>query len=285
MKRIALLAMCCLVLCACAVTTFAEDGGIYENAEQLYEAWYSQGIVPDYISGVWVTDGSRANLTVGVVKGEAGEAGRQEILDLVKDDSTVTIVYQTYSRNYLWQIQEAIEDAYFLKGLGLVTVGVSEYENKLCFEVHTDFADNSDTQEMIRQVTEQYGDAVCFRFIDAYPQLVGGTQPPALTRPVPDLIGPQKQDFPFVLVVTFCVMMLSCFCLAQIRRRRILLLTSNGVSVVTDEQLVSERETENIIREAKMKPSESLDDRVMRSIGLNANKMDDSKWSGVRESI
>ena len=118
MKRIAVLAMCFLMLCACTVTAFAENGGIYETARQLADAWHSQGGVPDYISGLWSTDGSRKNLTFGVVKGEAGEAGRQEILDLVKDDSTVTIVYQTYSHNYLWQIQDAIVHTYFEKGLG-----------------------------------------------------------------------------------------------------------------------------------------------------------------------
>ena len=271
MKRIALLAMCCLALYVCVVTVFAEDGGIYENAGQLYEAWHSQGGVPDYISGVWSTDGSRENLTFGVVEGEAGETGRQEILDLVKDDSTVTIVYQTYSRNYLYRIQEAVVDAYFGKGLGLVTAGVSEYENKLCFEVHTDFADNADTLAMIRQVTEQYGDAVYFCFIDAYPQLVGVTQPPALTRPVLGPMNPKRQGFPFVLVVTFCMMILSCFCLAQIRRRRILLITADDASVVMDDHPVSKKESEDIIRGMRMKPSESLDDRVMRSVGLDAN--------------
>ena len=277
MKKIALLVMCCFVLCACVVTVFAEDGGIYANAEQLYEAWHSQGGVPDYISGVWSTDGSRENLTFGVVEGEAGEAGRQEILELVKDDSTVTIVYQTYSRNYLYEIQEAVVDAYFGKGIGLVTAGVSEYENKLCFEVHTDFADNADTLAMIRQVTEQYGDAVDFRFVDPYVQLVGGTKPPALIRLVLGTTNPQEQGFFLGLVCVLCVMVSCCFCLVRIHRRRILLLASNGASLVAEEHPVSKKETEDIIRGARMKPSESLDDRIMRSIALEANKIDNSK--------
>lgn len=277
MKRFILLAMCFLVMCACAVMVSAEDIGTYENAGQLYEAWVSQGGVPDYISGVWSTDGSRENLTFGVVKGEAGEAGRQEILALVRDDSTVTIVYQTYSRNYLWRIQEAVVDAYFEKGLGLVTAGVSEYENKLCFEVHTDFAGNADTLAMIQQVTGQYGEAVYFRFIDAYPQLVGGMQSPVPTGPVLSMMNPPKQEFPFGLAVTFCVMVLSCFFLMETRRRRVLLLTSDGTSVVMDERPVSKKEVEDIVSGARIKPSESLDERVMRSIGLDVNEMGDSK--------
>ena len=268
MKKIAVLAMCVLMLWVCAVTAFAEDGGIYENADQLYQAWCSQHGFPDYISGVWVTDGNREHLTFGLVKGEAGEVGRQEILDLVKDDSTVTFVYQTYSRNYLWRIKDAIVDAYFLKGLGLVTAGVRERENRLYLEVHRDFAENADTLEMIRQVTEQYGDTVRFAFVDTYPQLVEGISPPAptLTVPMPDLIGSPKRAFPFALVVTFCVMMLSCFCLAQTRRRRILLLASNGTTVVMDEGPVSKKEVEMAVRRAERKPSPSLDDRIMQSI-------------------
>ena len=95
MKRMLILVMCFLITCICAVMVSAEDNGIYENAGQLYEAWMHQGGVPDYISGVWSTDGGYVNLTFGVVKGEAGQKGQQEILALVKDDSTVTIVFQT----------------------------------------------------------------------------------------------------------------------------------------------------------------------------------------------
>jgi len=266
MKRIAVLAMCLLMLWACTVTAFAEDGGIYETARQLADAWHSQGGVPNYVSGIWVTDENPENLTIGLVKGEAGEAGRQKILDLVKDDSTVTIVYQTYSRNYLWQIQDKIVHAYFEKGLGLVTAGVDEYENRLRLEVHRDFAENADTLEMIRLVTEQYGDAVCFAFVDYHIEFVDGTQPPLLTRPVPDVIGPKNQDFPFVLVVTFCVMVLSCFFLVDIRRRRILLLASDGTPVVVDDRPASKKEIEETIRKAEVNPSAALDDRVMHSI-------------------
>ena len=110
------------------------------------------------------------------------------------------------------------------------------------------------------------GDAVCFDFIDTYPQLVGGTQPPVPTGPVLGMMKPQNQSFPFELAVTLCVMMLSCFCLAEIRRRRILLLASDGASVVMEECPVSKKEIEETIRKAEVKPSAALDDRVMQSI-------------------
>lgn len=267
MKRVVSLIICLFMVCACSVLASAEESGIYENAGQLYEAWVSQGGVPDYISGVWSTDGGTENLTLGVVKGEAGEQGKREILALVRDDSTVTIVYQTYSRNYLYRIQEEIVDAYFEEGLGLVTAGVMEKENKLRFEVHTDFTDNADTQAMIQHVTEQYGDAVYFSYIDTYPQFVGGTQP-APTGPILVMTNPQNHVFPFAFVL--CGIVLAFLLFIEIQRRRVMAVAVDGTPMIMDEKPISKRDVEAAIRETDIKPSETLDDRVMRSIQLDS---------------
>lgn len=263
MKRVVSLIICLFMVCVCSVLASAEESGIYENAGQLYEAWGSQGGVPDYISGVWSTDGGTENLTFGVVKGAAGEQGTKEILALVRDDSTVTIVYQTYSRNYLYRVQREIEDAYFEAGLGLVTAGVMEMENKLRFEVHTDFADNVDTQAMIQQVTEQYGDAVYFRYIDTYPQFVGGTQP-APTSPILVMMNPQNQVFPFVFVIFGVALVFLLF--IEIQRRRVMAVAADGTSIVMDKKPITKKEVEAAFRKTEIEPSEALDDRVMRSI-------------------
>ena len=263
MKRVISLMICLYMVCICSLMVSAEESGIYENAGQLYEAWVSQGGVPDYISGVWSTDGGTENLTFGVVKGEAGEQGKQEILALVRDDSTVTIVYQTYSRNYLYRIQREIEDSYFEAGLGLVTAGVMEMENKLRFEVHTDFADNADTLAMIQHVTEQYGDAVCFSYVDTYLEFVGGTQP-APTGPILMMTNPQNQAFPFAFAL--CAMVLICFLLAEMHRRHMMAVAADGTHVFMDEQPITKKEVEAAIRETDITPSETLDDRVMRTI-------------------
>lgn len=263
MKRVISLMICLYMVCICSVMVSAEENGIYENAGQLYQAWVSQGGVPDYISGVWSTDGGTENLTFGVVKGEAGEQGKRDILALVQNDATVTIVYQTYSRNYLYRIQREIEDAYFEAGLGLVAAGVMEMENKLRFEVHTDFADNADTQAMIQQVTEQYGDAVCFSYVDTYPQFVGGTQP-APTGPILMMPNPQNHVFPFAFLL--CGLVLAFLLFIETKRRRVLAVAANGTPMVMDEKPISIRDVETAIHKTDIKPSEALDDRVMRSI-------------------
>ena len=111
MKRILLLAMSLILLCSFPVRAAAGETGIYENAGALYEAWVSGNCVPDYITAVISTDGGTDNLTFGLVEGNAGEQGRQEILDLVRDDASITIMYQTYSRNELDRILDSNNNA------------------------------------------------------------------------------------------------------------------------------------------------------------------------------
>lgn len=265
MKKVISLTICFLVVCSCFVAASAEDSGVYENAGQLYEAWVAQGDVPDYISGVWSTDGGRENLTFGVVKGEAGESGQQEILALVRDDSTVTIVYQTYSRNYLYRIQEEVVDAYFNQGLGLMTAGVRECENRVYFTVHIDFAENADTRAMIQQVTEQYGDAVCFEYINAYLQWTDGTQS-APTGPVLVMTNPQNQVISLGFTFALCGIVLAFFAFVEMRRRHFMAVTADGAPAVMGERPISEKEVEAAVRNAEIVPSEALDDRVMQSI-------------------
>lgn len=265
MKRTLLMLICILLMFNISITVSAEENAIYESAGQLYEAWVSQNRIPDYISGVWSTDGGQDNLTFCLVKGEAGEKGRQEILDLIIDDSTVTFVYQTYSRNYLYQIQDAVVDAYFDKKLGLVTAGVRERENKVCFEVHSDYANNSDTLAMIQQVTNQYGDAVYFSYIDSYPQLVTGTEP-ASTPPFLVMVNPQKHVMPVSLTFAFCVIVMVFLLFIEVRRRHVFARMTDGSSVSIGKQSFSKKVIEDDIRKANIAPSESLDDRVMQSI-------------------
>ena len=265
MKRILLLAMCFILLCSFPVTAAAEESGIYENAGQLYEAWVSGDCVPDYITAVLSTDGGTDNLTFGLVEGEAGEKGRQEILALIRDDSTVTIMYQTYSRNELYRIQDEIVDEYFGKDLGLVTAGVSEGTNKLLLEVKTDYAENADTLEMIQKVTEQYGDAVTFRFTDSEIQAVIGIQT-AVPNTITVMADPKNPFNLFTFSLILCTMMLAVLVCLEMHRRRLIAATSNGTPVVLDSKPVCRREIEDTIRSTEVKPSKALQNRVMRSI-------------------
>lgn len=265
MKRILLLVICFLLMYSFCVTVNAENTGIYDTAGKLYEAWISQGGVPDYISGVWSTDGSMNNLTFGVVMGESGEKGQQEILSLVRDDSTVTIVNQTYSRNYLYQIQEELVDAYFDKGLGLVTAGVYEQENKLLFEVNAAFSDNADTLALIQQITEQYGDAVSFSFVDSDLQCVTEMQPEVTSSIIFPAI-PDKQINPVVIIFILCAIAAILLLFIEARRRQFTAMTADGPSLNLNVRHIRKQELIAAIRKAEIKPSVALDERVMKSI-------------------
>lgn len=265
MKRILLLAMCCLMICTFSLTVSADDGGIYENAGELYEAWVSGDCVPDYITAVISTDGGNDNLTFGLVEGEAGEKGRDEIMSLVRDDSTVTIMYQTYSRNELYRIQDEIVDEYFGKDLGLVTAGVSESANKLILEVKTDYEDNADTLEMIRKVTEQYGDAVSFRYTDSEIRPVTQTQS-EVVGPALIMANPQNHIIPIGTLFTMSAIVVTFLVMTEIRKRRMMAIIADGTSSTIPDRCVSKKEIETAIRNTEVEPSASLDDRVMRTI-------------------
>lgn len=262
MKRIILFALC-LLLCF-PVPAAAEEAGLYENAGALYEAWVSGGCVPDYITAVISTDGGTDNLTFGLVEGEAGEAGRQEILDLVRDDSSVTILYQTYSRNELYRIQDEIVDAYFGRDLGLVSAGVSEGANKLILEVKTEYAENADTLAMMEAVKKQYGDAVSFEFTDSEIQVVLGIQS-ATANPVAVMADPRNPFSFFSLALILCCMMLAVLACMEIRRLRPA-AAANGAAAVLENQPLSQKEVEQAIRTAEQTPSDALRERVMHSI-------------------
>ena len=62
MKKICVILSVVLLMCSVSVPVFAVDE--YANADALYQAWY--GNLPEYITGVWSTDGSQYNLTFGI---------------------------------------------------------------------------------------------------------------------------------------------------------------------------------------------------------------------------
>ena len=79
---------------SCTVSVCAAEAQ-YSTAGDLYEAWCSN--LPDYFCGVWSTDGGTTNLTFGIQNNASGNAGKQKILELIENDSSVTFVYQGFA--------------------------------------------------------------------------------------------------------------------------------------------------------------------------------------------
>lgn len=131
--------------------------GKYSSMGALYQAWGGYEGYPDYVCGVWSTDGGLTNMTVAVTKDETGEQGKGEILSLLKNTDTVTFTYQSYTYGELREVNDAIVDRMMAGGSPIVSCGIYEMENKVHISV-LETAENAET--VAQELLEQYGDKV-----------------------------------------------------------------------------------------------------------------------------
>ena len=249
MKKWLVLIFSVLVIFSCAVAVSAEEEK-YNNAGELYEAWAEN--LPDFICGVWSTDGGMINLTFGIQNNEAGNAGKQKMLDLIKDDSTITFVYQQYSRNYLLRIQQEI-DGYMQLDLGLISTGVDDIRNCVELGILEERKDNAKTKAMIREITNQYGDAVAVGYTGEIVPTVLTEQTVRTAEVVP------------LLSIALVVVVLTFTVLLAVQKRGFLLQTGNGATVVSA-AAPTEKALKAMIQTAGYQTSSDLDQRIMNAI-------------------
>ena len=248
MKKLFALILAVVLICSCSIIVSAEEAK-YNTAGELYEAWYEN--LPDYICGVWSTDGGTNNLTFGIQNNAAGNAGKQEMLDLVKNNSTLTFVYQEYSRNYLLQIQREI-DEYMKKELGLISTALNEQNNCIELGILKERKDDVATQDMIKEITDRYGNAVTVEYTDAIY---------ALTTDMNGLWTSQHIILIMGIVVVFLAGMFFVF-----QKRNVLLLQTNNGATVSTATSPSTKEVENLVRKTQYDIPSELDQRIMREI-------------------
>ena len=248
MKKLFALILAVVLICSCSIIASAEEAK-YNTAGELYEAWYEN--LPDYICGVWSTDGGTSNLTFGIQNNAAGNAGKQEMLDLVKNNSTLTFVYQEYSRNYLLQIQREI-DEYMKKELGLISTALNEQNNCIELGILKERKDDVATQDMIKEITDRYGNAVTVEYTDAIY---------ALTTDMNGLWTSQHIILIMGIVVVFLAGMFFVF-----QKRNVLLLQTNNGATVSTATSPSTKEVENLVRKTQYDIPSELDQRIMNEI-------------------
>lgn len=249
MKKIITLILTIVFICSCSIIASAAEAK-YNTAGELYEVWCEN--LPDYICGVWSTDGGANNLTFGIQNNAAGNAGKQEMLDLVKNDSTLTFVYQEYSRNYLLQIQREI-DEYMKDDLGLVETALDEQNNCIGLGILTERKDDADTQNMLEEITDKYGKAVSIHYTDAIFDLTIGEE-----RSL------QSQHFLFYTMGIMAVLLVGMFFVFQ--KRNVLLLQTNNGAPVSTATSPSTKEVENLVRKTQYDIPSELDQRIMNEI-------------------
>ena len=252
MKKLLIMLFSVLFVFSCAVVVSAEEAQ-YSNAGELYEAWAEN--LPDYICGVWSTDGGYSNLTFGIQDTEAGNAGKQKMLDLIENDSSITFVYQEYSRNYLLQIQREI-DEYMKLDLGLVSTGLYDTRNCIELGILEDRKNDADTQTMIKEITDKYGNAVSVTYTDARFELTFGEEK--------DPMAQYSLFLPVFLVVVAVLGML----FIVIPKRGVLLQTGNGTTMVSTTSPTG-KEVEGMVKKSSYKTSSKLDKKIMNAINNN----------------
>ena len=249
MKKIFTLILTIVFICSCSIIASAAEAK-YNTAGELYEAWCEN--LPDYICGVWSTDGGANNLTFGIQDNANGNAGKQEMLSLVKNDSTLTFVYQEYSRNYLLQIQREI-DEYMKKELGLISTALNEQNNCVELGILKERKDDVATQDMIKEIADRYGNAVTVEYTDEIFELTIGEEQSL-----------QSQHFLFYTMGIIAVLLVGMFFVFQ--KRNVLLLQTNNGATVSATTYPSTKEVENLVRKTQYDIPSELDQRIMSEI-------------------
>ncbi len=229
------------------VATDQPVDGKYTTMGDLYQAWGGYEGYPDYICGVWSTDGGMSNMTVAVTKDEAGEQGKAEILSLLKNPDTVTFTYQSYSYQELQEVNEAIVERMMAGGGAIVACGIYEMENK----VHVSVLETAkDAQETAQELVRTYGDKVTVELGSMLFDTTTMEETYDRGGGVPGVL----------LVLAAVVVMIGITVAVKLPAR----LTSTG-KVVTDRPM-SRRQVEKLVSEHSEIPPDRMEEQIKKEL-------------------
>lgn len=260
MRKLFALIISVFLIWSCVLTVGAAEAK-YNTAGELYEAWHDN--LPNYICGVWSTDGGTSNLTFGIQNNEKGHAGKQQILELIENDSSVTFVYQQFSRNDLLQMQKEI-DVYFEKNSGLLSTGLNETDNCIVVGIYKDRKDNADTKAMVNEITGKYGKAVRVEYTDKVVHTVESHESEAPNTWVPLYAQPRL----FLPMVMIFLLLIGVVFVIAIRRKMFLLQTKQG-TIGSATSMPSAKEVQDIVKKTNCHVPADLKQKVMTAIEKN----------------
>ncbi len=257
-----------LVMAVFAVPVSAREAAPYANAGELYQHWTEAGI-PDYISGVWSTDGGMDNLTFGIVMGY--EKMADILYAQIQADDSLTVVYQAYSWKELTDIQKAMEP-YMQQEYGFVSLGVDLYENALILEIHTDYRENARTQALVEDLCTEYGNCLIIRYVDRYPQLTYDQKPAGHDG---FWIPGQTGDMYVLFVLVGGALLLTVVCGALLRRQqgRVMVIAEGTAVVGAYKRRVSRRDVKVLLNGHQPLFPEGLDSRMKASMAVQENSI------------
>ena len=158
MKKLLVFLLVCV--CLMPLPTAAQEAP-YATMADLEIAWRMDRSVerPKNICGVWC-EGSREHMAVGIQNTDEGEAIKQEILDLIADDSSVTFFYQTYTLGYLQGIELEIREYYEEYPDVIIGWALHQMDNHVVVDIEQARKNDEETKALHAQLTEVYGDAI-----------------------------------------------------------------------------------------------------------------------------
>lgn len=259
MKRITVLIISILLIFSLCLCCNAE--AVFETAGELYQSWAKADNYPDYVCGVWSTNGSEDYLTIAVLDTEEGEQGKAEILDLVKDDSTVTFAYGEYSRNYLTQTQNEVTKLFKTsKDHGIVASALLDKENRVELTVIDEYEYNKKSKEMLSNLKSQYGDV----FIINYAKEPIFSEDLAYTSSTDISIHEERKSPDYSTIVLLLILVFSVAFMIVRKRRQALLKTSTGETITSTK--LSQNEIETLIKDSDITYPRELDQKISDEI-------------------
>ncbi len=240
----------------------------FQTAGDLFQYWMSlksfpESPYPDYVTGVWSTDGSADQLTFGVTKNEEGEAGKEEILSYIVDDSTADFTYQSFPHHELMKVQGNLITS-MNNETGAYGIGVYDMENRVVISIDVSAPG---AEAFMEECFAAYGDRVAFEegegiFLTLETGVDRGGDLGEL--PATGLLQETGLKKPNLLPV-MCLAVLLLLCLGALlllrNRRGRAAVTAQGECITAAS--VTEGEIKEALREYAAVPSAALDEKIL----------------------
>lgn len=255
MKRIVLFLLTFVFLCTGAFTAFASEG-IFAVFDLIKE-WDENGY-PDYFCGMWMEEDE--HVIFGVVDGEVGEKGREEILSRV-EPSVAEFRVQNYSYNELLTLQDEL-DTYLDEELGFLSTTLNVIENRVDLGLLSEKEGDPALLTFVEKMSGEYGDKIAFEYHEAFYYVTDSLLPgdTVTTGPVDGKNG--EPDYTAAVVLVACFFCLTGMTVFFLRKGRRAVLAASGT-------VSSGFVTTKTVKEALREPprlSDGLDQKVFSAV-------------------
>ncbi len=261
MKKILALIITTILLSVFTFSCYAEI--TFDTAYDLIQMWARSDSYPDYVCGVWSNDGSHSSITISVLDTENGNRGKEEILGLIEDDSSVTFTYGEYSRNYLTDVQDELMKLFKTKEEhGLISTALDEYNSRISLGILKEYNGNEKTEQMLADITTEYGDIFTVSYCDE------PIEDLLITAPIGETVPVQTKPH-YLSTILLILLLLSCVAFMVIRKRRVYILKTNNSENLSTSTPFSDKQVADIVKTSSVDYPCELDSKIMDAINKN----------------